>query len=90
MCIRDRSTTLYGKSAVDERSFPPLSVKNDYDPTPYLSITDDLIDFNSEIWKMKKDQGLSLKSDISNITIPESLSSLKTSLRIMHSITIDD
>ena len=84
------STTLYGKSAVDERSFPPLSVKNDYDATPYLSITDDLIDFNSEIWKMKKDQGLSLKSDISNITIPESLTNLKTSLRIMHSSTIDD
>ncbi|HII34786.1 MAG TPA: class I tRNA ligase family protein [Candidatus Thalassarchaeaceae archaeon] len=84
------STTLYGKSAVDERSFPPLTVKNDYDVTTYLSITNDLINFNSEIWKMKKDQGLSLKSDISNIDIPQSLTQLKSSLILMHSISIDD
>tara|TARA_Y100000766_G_scaffold132518_1_gene114006 strand:- start:93 stop:284 length:192 start_codon:yes stop_codon:yes gene_type:complete len=53
----------------------------------YLSITDDLVDFNSRIWKLKKDQGLSLKSEISNIEIPASLVDLESSLIVMHSIS---
>ncbi len=80
------STTLYGQSAVDIRNFPCLVITDNIDVEAYLSITDDLIDFNSRIWKLKKDQGLSLKSEISNIEIPESLVDLQTSLTIMHSI----
>jgi valyl-tRNA synthetase len=80
------STILYDRSAVDERSFPSIVVSNDYDNESFLSITDDLIDFNSTIWKTKKDMGLSLKSEISDIIIPKSLANLEASLRIMHSI----
>ena len=80
------STTLYGQSAVDIRAFPNLVVSGNVDVTRYLSITDDLIDFNSRIWKLKKDQGLSLKSEISKIDVPASLSDLQSSLTTMHSI----
>ena len=78
------STTLYEQSAVDIREFPSSVVKEIVDVTRYLSITDDLIDFNSRIWKLKKDQGLSLKSEISDIEIPASLVDLQSSLNVMH------
>ena len=80
------STTLYEQSAVDIREFPSSVVKEIVDVTRYLSITDDLIDFNSRIWRLKKDQGLSLKSEISDIEIPASLVDLQSSLTVMHSI----
>ena len=81
------STTLYERSAVDVRKFPSLVVPEIVDVTRYLSITEDLINFNSRIWKLKKDQGLSLKSEISDIEIPTSLVDLQSSLTVMHSIT---
>ena len=62
-------------------------IKEKVDVTRYLSITDDLIDFNSRIWKLKKDRGLSLKSEISNVVVPASLVDLQSSLTIMHSIS---
>ena len=80
------STTLYEQSAVDIREFPSSVLIENVDITRYLSITDDLVDFNSRIWKMKKDQGLSLKSEISDIEIPASLLDLQSSLAVMHSI----
>ena len=80
------STTLYEHSAVDIRKFPSLAVTEIVDVALYLSITDDLIDFNSRIWKMKKDRGLSLKSEISDVEVPASLVDLQTSLTTMHSI----
>ena len=80
------STTLYEQSAVDIREFPSSVLIENVDITRYLSITDDLVDFNSRIWKMKKDQGLSLKSEISDIEIPASLVDLQSSLAVMHSI----
>ena len=81
------STTLYGQSAVDIRKFPNLAMADNNGVETYLSITDDLVDFNSRIWKLKKDRGLSLKSEISNIEIPASLVDLETSLIVMHSIS---
>ena len=80
------STTLYEQSAVDIREFPSSVLIENVDITRYLSITDDLVDFNSRIWKMKKDQGLSLKSEISDIEIPATLVDLQSSLAVMHSI----
>ena len=73
-------------SAVDIRKFPSSVLIENVDITRYLSITDDLVDFNSRIWKMKKDQGLSLKSEISDVEVPASLVDLQTSLTTMHSI----
>jgi valyl-tRNA synthetase len=77
------STTLYGNSSVDVREFPAIipSDKN------LLKLTDSLIEFNSEVWKTKKDAGISLNTEISDIVIPEELEILTTSLNRMHRIT---
>ena len=50
------------------------------------ALTPVVSDFNSSVWKLKKDSGLSLKSPISNISIPPELSMLEDSLVRMHSI----
>jgi valyl-tRNA synthetase len=81
------STTLYGSSAVDVRSFPRLpSVVNDEDAVALRALTPIISEFNSAVWKSKKEAGLSLKSPISGIEIPAELSELRNSLVHMHSI----
>ena len=67
------STTLYGDSAVDATSFPLQVISSEIDTDAYLQLTDLLIDFNSSTWKIKKEQGLSLKSEIHGIRIPSEL-----------------
>jgi valyl-tRNA synthetase len=47
----------------------------------------DLIEFNSSVWKAKKDNGLSLKDPVKKATAPASLASVKTELCAMHNIT---
>ena len=102
MCIRDRlsalspicpffshylSTTLYDSSAVDVRSFPRLPAIVDAEDAEGLrALTPIISEFNSMVWKLKKDSGLSLKSPISEIAVPHELSALQDSLIRMHSI----
>jgi len=76
------STTLYGSSSVDAREFPKIVECN----IELLSLTDPLIDFNSEVWRKKKENGISLNSEISGIIIPEELQILSESLIRMHRI----
>ena len=52
----------------------------------YLQLTDLLIDFNSSTWKAKKDQGLSLKSEIHGISVPSELEEFKGALTSMHNL----
>jgi len=81
------STTLYDSSAVDVRSFPRLpAIVNVEDAEALRALTPIISEFNSMVWKLKKDSGLSLKSPISGIVIPQELSALKNSLVRMHSI----
>ena len=76
------STTLYGSSSVDVREFPDIiEVKSEL-----LNLTNPVIEFNSEVWKLKKDSGLSLNTEISEVKIPEGLSILSESLIRMHRI----
>ena len=76
------STTLYGSSSVDVREFPDIiEVKSEL-----LNLTNAVIEFNSEVWKLKKDSGLSLNTEISEVNIPEGLSILSESLIRMHRI----
>ena len=76
------STTLYGSSSVDVREFPDIiEVKSEL-----LNLTNPVIEFNSEVWKLKKDSGLSLNTEISEVNIPEGLSILSESLIRMHRI----
>ena len=81
------STTLYGNSAVDVDSFPELpQAFNREKFEQLLTITDELESFNSMVWKAKKDSGVSLKSSIAGIEIPESLSFFSNTLVQMHSL----
>jgi valyl-tRNA synthetase len=81
------STTLYDSSAVDVRSFPRLPAIVDVEDAEGLrALTPIISEFNSMVWKLKKDSGLSLKSPISEIAVPHELSALQDSLIRMHSI----
>jgi len=81
------STTLYGNSAVDVKEFPRLpSSLNRESLDDYRSLTDELESFNSSVWKAKKDSGISLRSPISGIVIPEKLSIFSNTLEQMHNL----
>ena len=74
------SSTLYNASAVDARSFPEiLVIEGDL-----TALSDSLKDFNSMVWKAKKDKGLSLKSEIEGIEIPSNLEDFRNILTAMH------
>ncbi len=55
-----------------------------------LSKNEDLIKklmlFNSEVWKMKKDKGISLREPLSGVSIPEDLMIFEQDLRACHGI----
>ena len=76
------STTLYNQSSVDVREFPEILPV----VTEHLNLTVPLIEFNSNVWKIKKDSGISLNSEISDILIPDNLHILEKSLIRMHSM----
>ena len=80
------STVLYGASAVDARSYPAQVFSSNTNTNAYLQLTELLIDFNSSIWKAKKDQGLSLKSEIHGISVPSELDEFKGALTSMHNL----
>jgi len=80
------STVLYGASAVDARSYPPQVFSSNTNTDAYLQLTELLIDFNSSTWKAKKDQGLSLKSEIHGISVPSELDEFKGALTSMHNL----
>ena len=81
------SSTLYGKSSVDVRSFPRLpSNAMGKEAESMRALTPVISEFNSMIWKLKKDSGLSLKSPVSDVSIPSELSIIENTLIQMHSI----
>ena len=68
------STTLYDSSSVDVRAFPRLPSFPGSELFEELrDKTESLEEFNSMVWRAKKDSGLSLRSAISDVKIPESL-----------------
>ena len=74
--------TLYGTSAVDVDSFPNLpSVDVDLN-----SKTSSIESFNSEVWKTKKENGLSLNAEIEGIVIPDNLTGFHDTLTRMHKL----
>ena len=76
------STTLYANSSVDVRDFPDIIVSK----SEFLNLTNHVIEFNSEVWKLKKDNGISLNTEIPNVKIPKELEILSDSLIRMHRI----
>ena len=74
------SSTLYNESAVDAREFPEIMAIDG----KLTELSESLKDFNSMVWKTKKDNGLSLKSEIKGIEVPANLAEFKNILTSMH------
>jgi hypothetical protein len=74
--------TLYGQSSVDVDAFPELPPIDD----ELNAKTSDVEAFNSEVWKTKKENGLSLNAEIEGIEIPESLEDFRYTLTRMHKL----
>jgi valyl-tRNA synthetase len=70
---------LFGKN-VHEQKFPE---KKEYSSE---IIGQELIDFNSAIWKAKKESGKSMKDLVKKAVAPESLKSVEKELKAMHGI----
>ena len=76
------SMTLYEESAVDVDAFPELPpVQEDLN-----SKTSEIEAFNSEVWKTKKENGLSLNAEIEGIEIPDVLEAFRGTLTRMHKL----
>ena len=73
---------LYGEESVHLQSFPVARWSTDLS-----KLTGMVINFNSEIWNLKKARGLSLKDPIS-VPIPSELEPLRKDLIAMHNIII--
>ena len=76
------SMTLYGESSVDVDQFP-LQGAIDEDLN---CLTPEIEAFNSEVWKTKKEQGLSLNAEIEGVVIPQSLEEFNGTLSRMHKL----
>ncbi|MDD5416800.1 MAG: valine--tRNA ligase [Candidatus Aenigmarchaeota archaeon] len=72
---------LYGKS-VHEETFSE-TVKADAKLT---ELTEKVAEFNSLVWKTKKEKGLALNAEISGIKIPVELKSFEDDLKRMHQL----
>ena len=77
------STTLYEKSAVDVDIFPEIPMSG---TEKWTKMTDSLVDFNSTVWKAKKDAGISLAAPISGHTVPDDLKNIGSALVSMHKL----
>ena len=76
------SMTLYGESSVDVAQFPTQGpVDNQLN-----NLTPEVEAFNSEVWKTKKEQGLSLNAEIEGVQIPDSLEEFVGTLTRMHKL----
>ncbi len=71
---------LYGKKSIHEESFPRPEWKYGLE-----KLTEQISGFNTKIWKIKKDSGMSLKAEI-KIKIPKSLDEFQKDLIRMHNI----
>ncbi len=73
--------SIYGKASVHKEVFP----KPEW-PRTYSRYTHRLTEFNSEIWKTKKERGLSLSSPL-DTEIPADLALFTSDLKAMHRIS---
>ena len=51
-----------------------------------LKLIEKIIDFNSSIWKAKKEKGISLREPIEGIKIPKELKDFEKDLKACHKI----
>ena len=80
------SSTIYGTSSVTIDKYPDSKISIPKDLANVVSISTKLIDFNSYVWKLKKEKGISLKSPISGVKIPKEIDILSEALKNMHNL----
>ncbi|MEM1525051.1 MAG: class I tRNA ligase family protein, partial [Nitrososphaerales archaeon] len=71
---------LYSNESIHKQLFPEAKWSIEL-----TSLTKSLINFNSKVWNMKKEKGLSLKDKI-QIEIPNELKIFEKDLKVMHNI----
>jgi len=81
------SMEIYDISSISIQKYPELNLSsNDSDYAKLGQITNSLTEFNSLIWKTKKENNLSLKSALSDVEIPSDLLILEGPLTRMHNL----
>jgi len=70
---------MYGGS-VHAEDFPKARGWDD----AFRGLTSKLVDFNSQVWKEKKERGLSLKDPLPGLAVPEELRPFAEDLARMH------
>jgi valyl-tRNA synthetase len=63
-----------------------LEFPEKFDVPNKTKFTQNLIDFNTMVWKKKKDAGLALNTEIKNIIIPKELRLFNDDLKKMHKL----
>ncbi len=76
------SMTLYGASSVDVDQFPLQGPVDEQ----LNNLTPEVEAFNSEVWKTKKEQSLSLNAEIEGVVVPDSIEEFKGTLTRMHKL----
>ncbi len=74
---------IYGLDVHRERFPEPLGHESN------AVLTDAVMDFNSMVWKTKKDRGLSLAAPIDDVEVPEALADFEDVLKTMHRIGVE-
>jgi valyl-tRNA synthetase len=73
---------IYSRKSIHSEAFPKTAWKG-----TYRRYTRSLVEFNSEVWKVKKEKGLSLSSAVDH-EIPLALRLFQDDLRAMHKIPV--
>jgi len=77
-------TSLVGKAKNLDLLFSDFPTANVGDSN--LSLVEDLIGFNSQVWKEKKEKGISLRDPIGGFEIPGRLKDFEKDLKMCHGI----
>ena len=82
--IPQLSSTIAHELKIDlhSSSFPEIKTK-DFEKN---SLVSEIMNFNSEIWKIKRSQNISLKEPIKNIQVPKSLKQFEKDLKSCHNL----
>lgn len=79
--IIPKVTNLISKEDLDKAEFPKASKRKSD-----IKLVEKLKDFNSKVWKTKKDSNIPLRNPIENISIPKDLFPFEADLRACHKI----
>ena len=82
--IPQLSSTIAHELKIDlhSSSFPEIKTK-DFEKN---SLVSEIMNFNSEIWKIKRSQNISLKEPIKRIQVPKSLKQFEKDLKSCHNL----